>query len=180
MGLPVQHRNITVSTSNTHTNTTTEAAFTKQITIPANTLRVGDRLSAMAVVKATATHTSDTLTCYLMLGVSSTATKTSSTGVVLAKNTAIDVSDGDAVGLYGVAGVKILGAAGTASIASVGFGALTTLGAATSGTLATYLDTTVDQVVYVVADWSAADTGNICHLAWLDLVITPANPTESP
>lgn len=180
MGLPIQHRTITVDTTNTQTNTTTEAAFTKQITIPANTLRVGDHLMAMATVKATTTNSTDTLTCYLMLGVSSTVTKTSSTGVVLAKNTAVDVADNDAVGLLGHAIVKILGAAGTASIASVGFGALTTLGAATSGVLATYLDTTVDQVVYVVADWSAASASDICHLSSLDLVIFPANPTASP
>lgn len=180
MSLPIRHKNITVDTTATHTNTTTEAVFSKQITIPANTLRVGDRLDALAVVKASATNSTDTLKVYLCLGVSSTTTKTSSTGVILATNTAIDVADADAVGVHGLAGVKILGAAGTASIATLGYGALTTLGAATSGVLATYLDTTVDMVVYVVADWSAASTGDVCHLAWLDLVITPANPTESP
>lgn len=180
MALPIRHKNITVDTTATHSNTTTEAVFSKQITIPANTLRVGDRIDAVAVVKATATNSTDTLKVYLCLGVSATATKTSSTGVILATNTAVDVADGDAIGVRGCAGVKILGPAGTASIASVGYGALTTLGSATSGVLATYLDTTVDQVLYVVADWSAASSGDVCHLAWLDAVIYPANPTESP
>lgn len=180
MALPIRHKVITPDTTATHTNTTTEAAFSKQITIPANTLRVGDRIEAFCTVKATATNSSDTLKVYLMLGVSSTATKTSSTGIVLATNTAVDASDGDVVGCWAVGQVLAVGAASTASIASVGVGALTTLGGARSGALATYLDTTVDLALYVVADWSAQSTGDVCHLSCLDLVITPANPTESP
>lgn len=180
MALPIRHKVITPDTTATHTNTTTEAAFSKQITIPANTLRVGDRIEAFCTVKATTTNSTDTLAVYLMLGVASTATKTSSTGIILAKNTAVDVADNDAVGCWGVAQVLAVGAAETASLANVGVGALTTLGTARSGVLATYFDTTVDLSLYVVADWSAQSTSDICHLSCLDLVITPANPTESP
>lgn len=180
MSLPIKHYTVTPLTTNTHTNTTTEAAFTRQVTIPAGTLRVGDRIDAFATVKATTTNGADTLKCYLMLGIASTATKTSTTGVVLATNTAVDVADDDVVGMLATAQVLELGAASTARIASVGFGALTTLGAATSGVLATYLATTVDLSVYVVADWSAASESNICHLSALDVVITPAIPVETP
>lgn len=180
MALPIRHKRITPDSTATHTDTTTEAAFSKVITIPAGTLRVGDRLDAFAVVKATATNSSDTLKAYLCIGIASTATKTSSTGIVLATNTAVDVADGDAIGVHGLAQITALGAASTASLASVGFGGLTTLGGATSGVLATYFATDVDLNVYVVADWSGASTGDVCHLAALDLVITPANPTVSP
>lgn len=180
MSLPIKHYAITPLITDTHTNTTTEAAFTRYVTIPANTLRVGDRIEAFATVKATSTNGADTLRIYLMLGIASTVTKDSTTGVVLATNTALDVANNDVIGAFAVGQVLELGAASTARIASLGFGALTHLAAATSGVLATYLATNVDLAVYVVADWSAASASNICHLSALDVVIHPAIPVESP
>lgn len=178
MGLPIRHRTITADTTATHSNTTTEAAFSKTITIPANTLRVGDVIKGFAIVKASATNSSDTLKAYAMLG---TAATSSSTGLVLATNTAYDVADGDCIALNWQWEVTALGAAGTASLSGYGVGSPTTLyTVAGASTVATYLATTSDLYLYVVADWSAASTGDVCHLRALHLEVIPANPTASP
>lgn len=164
----------------THTNTTTEAAFTSYLTIPASDLRVGDRLEFGATVEATATNSTDTLTCILCIG---TARTSRSTGIQLATTPASDVADGNVMSLKATARVTAIGAAGTAALTYTGEGwligatpALVTSGDK-AGTLATYFATTSDLYVFVIADWSAASTGDVATLVDLWCRITPALPS---
>lgn len=181
MSLASRLLQITTLTS-THTNTTTEAAFAQYLTIPKNSLRVGDRLEFGAKVEATSTNSTDTLLNYLMIG---TARTTSSTGIILAKTPTSDVADGNIQNLSADARITAIGAAGTASITYSGEGWLigTTPALVTTGdkaaTEATYFATTSDLYVFVVADWSAASTSDIATLVDLWCRITPALPSQS-
>lgn len=176
MSLAIRTKQISTLTA-THTNTTTEAAFTQYLTIPANELRVGDRIEFGAIVEATTTNSTDTLTCYLMIG---NARTSSSTGLNVAKTPASDVTDGSVMKLASVGRVTAVGAAGTASLTYGGEGwvqgatpALVTIGDK-AGTEGTNFGTTSDLYVYVVADWSAASASDVATLVDLWYRITPA------
>lgn len=183
MSLATRMLQINTLTS-THTNTTTEAAFAQYLTIPVGSLRVGDRLELGALVEATSTNSSDTLTCYLVIG---TARTSSTSGIKLAQTPASDVADGNLQALKSTARITAIGPAGTASITYGGEGwlvgatpALVT-SADKAGTDATYFATTgsTDLYVFVVADWSNASTSNIATLVDLWCRITPALPSQA-
>lgn len=166
----------------THTNTTTEAAFTQYLTIPVGSLRKGDRLKFGAIVEATSSTSSDTLTAYLMIGTTRTS---SSTGIVLAQTPASDAVDGTCHVLSANARIAAIGAAGTASITYQGSGSFgtstpaTVVNAKKAATEATYFATTgsSDLYVYVVADWSAASSSDVATLVDLWCEITPCLPS---
>ena len=107
----------------THTNTTTEAAFTQYLTIPVNSLRKGDRLKFGAIVEGTTTNSSDTLTAYLMIGTTRTD---HTTGLVLAQTPASDAVDGTCHILNARGRIAAIGAAGTASMTYSGDGSFGT------------------------------------------------------
>lgn len=179
MSLAQRYLQIT-NRATTHTNTTTEAAFAAYLTIPAGQLAVGTRLEFGATVEATATNSTDTLTCILCIG---TARTSRSTGIQLATTPASDVADGNIQSLKANAVVTAIGAASTAALTYTGEGwligatpALVTSGDK-AGTLATYFATTSDLYVFVVADWSAASTGDVATLVDLWCRITPALPS---
>lgn len=170
--------------ASTHTNTTTEAAFAAYITLPVGSLKAGDRIECGAIVEATTTNSTDTLTNYLMIG---TARTSSSTGLKLAQTPASDVADGNVQALNARGRVVTTGAAGTASLTYSGEGwlvgstpALVTTGDK-AGTDATYFATTgaTDLYVFVVADWSAASTSDVATLVDLWCRITPALPSQA-
>lgn len=169
--------------ASTHTNTTTEAAFAAYLTIPAGSLKAGDRLEFGAIVEATATDSTDTLVNYLMIG---TARTSSSTGIKLAQTPTSDVADGNVQALNARGRIVATGAASTASMTYSGEGwligstpALVTTGDK-AGTNSSFATTgTADLYVFVVADWSVAATANVATLVDLWCRITPALPSQA-
>lgn len=148
-----------VAASAAHSNTTTEALFDKQYSIPANTLVAGSVVKIRFQGIATATNGTDELTIKLYIG--------GLTGTALLTGTATDVADNNIFCGEFTLVVRTAGATGTC----VGFGshALVPAAAGTAapiyGILAsTTIDTTAAQVVGVGADWSAASSSNSCRL----------------
>jgi len=151
------YSNIAASTA--VTNTTTETAFDKAVTIPANTLKVGDVIRVRAQAIATLTNATDTLDLQLRLG----TTDILATGAVDVANNDIGFIDADIV-------VRTVGASGT--IVAAGHTALGVPGTVTAKPKllgSTTLDTTADQSVNVSATWGAANAGNSVRLDILNV-----------
>lgn len=149
-----------VAASAAHTNTTTEALFDKQYSIPANTLKAGTVIKVRYQGIATATDSTDTLTIKLYIG--------GLTGTAILTGTATDVANNNIFAGEAMIVVRTAGASGT----FVAVGTHTDVPAA-SGTAAhsiteitasTTIDTTAAQVIGVGADWSVATTSNSCRL----------------
>ena len=153
-GDQVPLRFASVAASTAVTNTTTETAFDKSHTIPANTLQPGDVLKIRGQVIAPATNSTDTLTLKLKIG-----------STVIAQTAAVDVANNDLGYFDATVIVRTNGASGT--IVGAGEQALGTPGTVTSKPFclaSTALDTTVDQLLAVTATWSVANAGDSCRL----------------
>jgi hypothetical protein len=145
-----------------HTNTTTEAMFDKNYTIPANTLEPGQLIRIRYQGIATATNSTDTLTLVLRIG--------GLTGTALFTHAAQDVANNDVFSGEFELIIRTIGASGT----MVGVGTGKSIAAA-EGTVtykddilaSTTIDTTVAQQIGVTADWSVANAGNSCRLDFL-------------
>ena len=153
-----------VAASAAHTNTTTEALFDKQYSIPANTLKAGSVIKVRYQGIATATNSTDTLAINLYIG--------GLAGTALLTGTATDVADNNIFAGECVIQIRTIGASGT----FVAVGTHTKVPAAsgtavhdiTQITASTTIDTTAAQVIGVGADWSVASASNSCRL---DLMI---------
>lgn len=154
----VVYANVAASTA--HSDSTDEALFDTQYSIPANTLKAGTVVKIKYQGIATATNGNDTLTIKLYIG--------GLAGTVLLAGTATDVANDDIFAGEFTLIVRTAGASGT----FVGYGTHTEVPAA-SGTAvhdvteivaSTTIDTTAAQVVGVGADWSAASASNSCRL----------------
>lgn len=132
--------------------------------IPANRLRAGTRVRVRAMVKATATNSTDTLTVKLYIG--------GITGTLVASTGALDVADNDLAIVDMELVVRTSGATGTI----VGAG-MKSIGPAASATLkpaildSTTIDTTAAQVVAVSGQWSTTSGSNSCRLDVLSVDI---------
>jgi hypothetical protein len=153
--------------SSAHTNSTDEALFSTNYSIPANTLKAGTVIKVRFQGIATATNSSDTLTIKLYLG--------GLAGTAILTGTATDVVNNNIFAGEATIVVRTAGASGT----FVAVGTHTDVPAA-SGTAAhditeitasTTIDTTAAQVIGVGADWSAADPGNSARLDILTVEI---------
>jgi len=146
-----------VEASADHENTTTEAIFDENYTIPANTLAVGDTIKIRAFGTVTDSNSTDTLTCYLRIG--------GLTGTAIATTAAVDVADSDIFVFDSVLTIRTIGATGTV-VGSTSYQDPDAAGTAPKwSTLAeTAIDTTADQQVCVSADWSVAHADNEANL----------------
>lgn len=156
--------------STTHTNTTTEATIAT-VVIPANTLRVGDRIEIRAVTEADAANSTDTHTVNLK------AIKTGSTAISLAAGAAVDVAAGDVHISRALLQVQTVGVAATASLIGLGESMWSTSGAThtlTAVSEATYFDTTSDLNIYISVDHSVAAAGNQTSVKVFDVIVWPA------
>lgn len=137
------------------TNTATETSFDNSIlTIPANTLNLGDVIRVRAQGIATATNSTDTLNVRLRLG----TTAFIATGAVDVANNDIFTIDADVV-------IRTIGASGTA-VAS-GYTAIGAAGTATARpqfAASTTIDTTAAISANISAVWSVQNVGNSCRL----------------
>lgn len=146
--------NNTAASSNV-TNTTTETAFSNgSVTIPKNTLQVGDVIRIRGQAVASATNSTDTLTVKVKIG-----------STVIATTGAVDVANGDVATFDVTLTVRAIGASG--SIVAQGTISLGTPGTVTAKPFtlgATALDTTVDEVITITATWSVANAGDVVAL----------------
>lgn len=174
MSLGIQHRHIVASATDTVTNTTTETAFSKTISFPAQSLRVGDLIKGFACVKATSTNSTDTLACKVYLGPSSDP----KTGILLVDNTALDVANDDVIKLEFEACVDAIGAGSTFEVSG---GGISYKQGATAVSKTQALGSAVDAqassfgdlVIAVTATWSAASTSDIARLDALHAIVFP-------
>lgn len=153
----VAYRNLAASTA--HTNTTDEALFDTQLSIPANTLKAGSVIKVRFQGIATATNSTDTLTIKLYIG--------GLAGTALLTGTATDVANNDIFCGEATIVMRTIGESGT--FVAVGSHAKVPAASGTAVpvyqiTASTSIDTTAAIVLGVGADWSVANSGNSCRL----------------
>jgi len=145
-----------VAASSALTASSTETSL-GSFSIPANRLRAGTRIKVRAMVKATATNSTDTLTVKLYFN-GITGTAVASTGALDATNNDLALIDMELV-------IRTVGASGTVVAAG-----MATIGPAASATLkpvildSSTIDTTIAQVIAVSGQWSTTSGGNSCRL----------------
>lgn len=173
LGLLVFAKGITAEDSSTGvTAGTTETAFTNQVTIPANTLAVGDRIRIVATVKTTAAHSTDTLALKLVIA-NNADLKT--TAIVLVTKAAADATANDIFRFEADLRVTAIGAAATCSLNGHGLAILA--GGATWQNVASIDDvTTVGSTSAIYAGltytWNASDAGNVCRIKECFVTVT--------
>lgn len=149
-----------VAASAAHSNTTTEALFDKQYSIPANTLVAGSVIKVRYQGIATATNSSDTLLIKLYIGGLS--------GTAILTGTATDVADNNIFAGEALIQIRTAGASGTLVAVGTHTDVPAASGTATHGiteiTASTTIDTTAAQVIGVGADWSVASASNSARL----------------
>lgn len=135
-------------------NTTSETAFDKSITVPANTVQVGDTFRITGQVIATSTNSTDTLNVKLKIG-----------STVIVATGALDATNNDVAVFFADVTIRTVGASGTL----IAFG-MATIGPVASATqkpfylASTAIDTTADMTITVTATWSAASASDSCRL----------------
>jgi predicted RecA/RadA family phage recombinase len=143
------------------TNTVAETDFDKQVTIPANTLQVGDVIRVRGEAIAPSTNATDTLTLKLKVG-----------NTVVVATAAVDVANNDIGYLEADLVVRTIGAGGT--FVACGVQALGTEGTVTAKPFkmsSTAIDTTVSQTVKASAQWSVANAANQVRLDVLNVEV---------
>jgi hypothetical protein len=153
----VVYRNVAASTA--HSDTTTEALFDTQYSIPANTLKAGSVVKVKFQGIATATNSSDTLTVKLYIGGLS--------GTAILTGTATDATNNDIFTGEATIVIRTAGASGT--LVAVASGNIVPAATRVAVpvfqiTASTTIDTTAAQVVGVGADWSVASASNSARL----------------
>ncbi len=138
----------------------TETAFDKKYTIPANTMKPGDVYRVTFQGIATATNSTDTLTIKAYLG--------GLTGTAILTGTATDVANNNIfAGVFTIV-CRTNGASGTFVAVGYHTDVPAASGTATIGiteiTASTTVDTTAAQDIAVSAAWSSTNAGNSCRL----------------
>jgi hypothetical protein len=141
------------------TNSTTPTNLATCPSIPANVLKVGDKIRIQAQVIATATNSTDTLNLKPQIVPASGST------IELPSLGAFDVATNDIWLLDFELTVRVIGASGKivgmGSIASGVSGTVTLKGVYLAETT---INTTIGQTIGVQGTWSVADAGNSCRL----------------
>ena len=137
-----------------HTNSTDEAAL-ESVTLPANSLSVGDVIHIVGMAQVISSNSTDTSTIRLRLGATSATAATE-----IAVSAALDVADDDDVYVDMYVTLRTLGSSGT----MVGHGQIRNDG---TGVVllniilsSTAINTTVDNYIGFTNDWSVAHTDN--------------------
>lgn len=150
--------------SNAITNTTTETAFNKSVTIPAGRLKKGDVIRVRGQGIVTNQNATDTLIVQLKLG--------GTAGVQIVTTGAVDPATNDMFYLEADLVVRTVGVGGT--IVATGLQALGTPGTVSGKPFlkaSTVIDTTITQDLVITATWSAASAANIVRLDVLDVEV---------
>lgn len=138
-------------------NTVTETAFDKSITIDGTSLKVGDVLEILAAATLNSTNATDTLTLRLKVG----------TETIIA-TAAVDVADGDVGYIHAFVTVRAVGASGALQGSGVqGLGVPGTVTAKPFVKAQAAEDLSGGTAVTVTAEWSVANAGNKVELTQL-------------
>ena len=144
-----------VASSTNLTNTTTETVFsTGSVSIPANSLKVGQVLHLRAKARTPNTNGTDTFQLRARLG--------GAGGTSLGLTPALDVADDNLAVLDLTITVRSIGASGRISVAGIG-GVATSL-QVTGGVGAIAIDTTVANTFDITGKWSQANAGDVAVL----------------
>lgn len=143
---------------------TTETAFTNQVTIPANTLAVGDRIHVKAWTKTTNQNSTDTLALKLVFA-NNVDLKT--TAITVAASAAADAATNDIYCFEANLRVIAIGAAATGKVG--GFGLAIKAGGATWQNVTSIDDvTTVGTTSAIYAGltytWSVSNANNVVRI----------------
>ena len=141
------------------TNTITETSFDKSVTLPGNTLQLGDVLRIRAQGICPSTNSTDTLNIKLKIG-----------SLIVLATGALDVNNNDIFHLEADLVVRAIGTTG--SVVASGLQALGvegTVAAKPAKLAASALDTTAAQTVAITATWSVANVGNQVRLDVFDV-----------
>jgi hypothetical protein len=146
-----------------HTNSTDEAVL-GSYTFPAYFWQPGKVVKARAAVRATATNSTDTLTCYVRFGAAAL------TGTAIYTSAAVDVADDDIF----VADIQITcrdaDASSTLVCSVIGCNPDATGEAADiEFTIVSTVDTTAATYLGITGDWSVASASNSCQLEALSV-----------
>lgn len=150
-----------VAASTAVSNTSSETAFDKKITVPANTLHSGSVIRVKFQGIATATNSTDTLAIKLYIG--------GTAGTALLSLAARDVANSDIFSGWFDLIIRTNGSSGT----MVGMGSATANPNAAGSSMvsaflaSTAIDTTSDKDIVVSATWSVASASNSCRLDFL-------------
>lgn len=168
VGANASARYVSVAASAAISNTVTQTAFDKSVSLAANTLKPGSRIRVRGQVIATSTNSTDTLDLTLRLG----TTDLIATGAVDVGNNDIGYIDAELV-------VRTIGASGTVvGVAHTALGAPGTVTAKPKALASTTIDTTAAQSVNITATWSVASASNSCRLDVMTVeVLPPVDPS---
>jgi hypothetical protein len=154
----VVYRNLAASTA--HVNTTTEALFDTQYSIPANTLVAGSVIEVEYQGIITAAANSDTATIKLYIG--------GLTGTAILTGTATNATTNDIFSGKATIVVRTAGTTGTLVASGHHTDVPAASGTATIGiaeiTASTTINTQAAQVIGVGCDWSVADVNSSARL----------------
>lgn len=159
-----QSRYASVAASAAISNTTTETAFDKSVSVPANYLRAGDIIRVRAQAIATATNSTDTLNLKLYLG----TVEICATGALDVADNGIGYIDADIV-------IRTIGATGT--LVGAGLVSIGVEGTATAKPFkkaSATVDTTAANAIAVKATWSVASSSNSVRLDVMDVQLIRA------
>ena len=161
-----QVANVAVVASTALTASNAETNFdNSDVTIPANTLRVGDVIRVRAQGICTATNSTDTFTGKIKLG----------SNVVLSTG-AVDVANNDIFYLEADVVVRTIGSSGTVVAAGVqALGAEGTVTAKPGKLASATADTTGALTIAVSGQWSTTSAGNSCRLDVCNIEILHRN-----
>ena len=161
-----QVANVAVAASTALTASSTETNFDNSVvTIPANTLRVGDVIRVRAQGICTATNSTDTFTAKIKLG-----------STVILSTGAVDVANNDIFYLEADAVVRTIGSSGTVVAAGVqALGAEGTVTAKPGKLASATADTTGAITLAVSGQWSSTSAGNSCRLDVCNIEILHRN-----
>lgn len=161
-----QVANVAVAASTALTASSTETNFDNSVvTIPANTLRVGDVIRVRAQGICTATNSTDTFTAKIKLG-----------STVILSTGAVDVANNDIFYLEAEAVVRTIGSSGTVVAAGVqALGAEGTVTAKPGKLASATADTTGAITLAVSGQWSSTSAGNSCRLDVCNIEILHRN-----
>lgn len=161
-----------VYASTAHTNSTTEICFDKQVTIPANSLAVGDVIRVRAQGVATATTSTDAVTPVLRMGTGGVITDQA-----IMTGPAPDGTNGDIIYFDADIVIRTIGSSGTMVACGVcANGAVGTVNALPKFLASTAIDTTSAQIISVSADWSAQSSSDSCRLDILNVQVIKQTP----
>ena len=148
----------TIASGTDYENATAETVLNgASITIPPNTLKVGNVIRVMLGVKVTDNNSTDTLLIRIRIG--------GVAGTVICATAALDVADGDAAVIFADIVIREIGATGKLAAAALhGIGPLAT-GTARPYILGdTAVDTTAALELCATGTWSVAHADNECNV----------------